>query len=110
MKVPRKPPFGYIWDGSKLIIDNEKKDYVKAIFERAALGVGYSKIAELLNNAGQKTSNGNSFSKQTVKNMIENKTYIGISIIKNEEVTDHEAIISEDLFYKIQNKEIIPLI
>jgi hypothetical protein len=104
-----KPPFGYKWNDGKLIVDNDKRKYVTKIFRRAALGVSYAKLAELLNNANIKTVEGNEFTRQTIQKILQNKFYIGILQTKDGEIKGHEAIISEKLYNLVNEKKVLPL-
>ncbi len=110
-------PFGYDKDENKVLVLNqtESSGLIMA-FEHYSTGK-YSDgdIADLLNQHGYKTKNQRPFSKETVREMLQNRTYIGKvryqqykkgTIRKNRaNIPDecwfdgqHEGLISEDLF------------
>lgn len=93
--IPGKPPFGYRWnkDKGQIQIDKKKADIVKTIF---TLVYGGKSI--------QETSKELNVHYQRVKNMIQNKVYMGIISFDGEEKEGtHEPLISKELWEKINN-------
>lgn len=116
-----RAPFGYDKNANKVLVPNqtESSGLIMA-FEHYATGK-YSDgdIADLLNQNGYKTKNQRPFSKETVREMLQNRTYLGKvryqqyqkgTIRKNRaNIPDdcwfdgqHEGLISEDLFNTCQ--------
>ena len=110
-------PLGYSLDENRKYIVNEKEaEIVRFIFNLALHGVGYANIAAALNEKGYKNKLGKNFKKTSIRDLLMNQKYIGTYfcglrypngklkenpiIIKN----SHEAIIPEDIFYKVQER------
>lgn len=74
-----KPPFGYDYDKMKkeLIINEEEASVVYRIFSMYLEGVGYGKIAEIVNSRGFKTRMDNNFAISSVKQILMNPIYTG---------------------------------
>ncbi|MEM7163588.1 MAG: recombinase family protein [Bacteroidota bacterium] len=113
-----RPPFGYDKDAEKRLVLNEHEATgLRMAFEAYAEG-DYSdnEIAILLNKHGYKSKTGRPFSKDTVRDILRSRTYLGK--IKYQRYTkgsngkrsfsapiewfdgQHEAIIDEELFEK----------
>lgn len=114
-----RPPFGYMKDESKMLIPcPEEVEGLQLAFNQYAQGFNSdADIAQLLNASGYRTKNKRPFSKETVREMLQNRTYLGKvryqhhdkkSIRKNRaNIPDecffegqHEALIAEELFEK----------
>lgn len=111
-------PFGYIIKDKKLIIDLEKADIVREVFNRYLNGHTQRQIALWLNDIGIRTKRGNVMENRTIDYWLNNPVYHGYirwtptgrtrrdfnnpdtMIIKGE----HDAIISDDLWNAVQNK------
>lgn len=116
----RNAPFGYDKDGRLLAINEHEAQGVVLMFEAYDTGqYSYADTARLLNEQGYRTkSHGRAFTKDTVREMLRNPIYVGKvryqqtdynpdgtrSFRNPVHVNDgqHEAIISEDLFDRVQ--------
>ena len=104
---------------TKYEINNSEAEIVKLIFDLYAKGNGLKNIVMSLNKNGYKPRSGNIWSTTTISNILRNETYIGWTVFnkrdnstcgrqfkpKSEWViikNTHEAIISEELFNKVQ--------
>ena len=130
--VAPRAPFGYKKSGNdchKLIIDDKAAFIVKTIFNLACENKGLNKITRLLNETGYPTpmtyalSNGlkgnyntgnGLWNTRTIRDILRNKVYVGDLEQGKEKYlvqNTHEAIISRDLFGKVQaiiNKNACP--
>ena len=109
-----KAPLGYRkwttddpreWDSRELIVEPKSSQAIKESFEKYATGeYSYSDIANLLAKKGFTSANGHPFSRETIRLMLSNKTYVGLIEYKGNEVYrgKHEPIISVDLWDKVQ--------
>lgn len=108
-------PLGYDVIERKLIINPDEGQLVNRIFNYYLETPSTNKVAARLNNEGfrpkqrkylsSKTGGGSRFSKETIKRMLNNKTYIGILKYNDEEFKGiHAPIVEEELFNKVQNK------
>ena len=118
-------PFGYkieYLNNAKdrvLLIDEEKSEIVKIIYDMYLKGIGAYKISSHLNTLALKTSTGRSWYEKAIRDIIKNKTYCGYVVWnrverkKNSQRTrpideqieakgNHEPIISEETWYKAQ--------
>ncbi|MBN1168991.1 recombinase family protein [Candidatus Woesebacteria bacterium] len=102
-------PIGYlnlkIGSDAKIIVDKKKAPYIKQIFEK--VGLENMKVHELRvwidENTSLRTKTGNSLSKSTVYSMLRKHFYYGKLPFKGELLDgSHPAIISKDLFDKVQ--------
>lgn len=62
---------------TELIINENEAKIVRTIFQEYANGKGYKAIVNMINHLGYKSKKGNSFSVQTVKEILMNPVYIG---------------------------------
>lgn len=89
----------------KYIIDDKTAPFVQKIYEMYAGGSTVADICRYMNSHGIKTSRGNEFNKNSLRKMLINKRYIGIYTYKGKETPGGiPRIISDDLFYKVQEK------
>ena len=112
-------PFGYKkLDGKRMVLDETEVEGLRMAFEQYATGKhSDNTIAKMLNEAGYKSKTGRPFSKETVRSMLQNQTYLGkvryskssyrsngSRIYGDIEWHDgqHEAIIDEQLFERCQ--------
>lgn len=112
--ISSKAPLGYRkwaegdpknWDTRVLIIDGPAAQAVKESFEKYSTGeFSYSDISNLLAKKGFKSASGHPFSRETIRFMLSNKTYVGLIEYKGSEIFQgkHEPIISADLWDKVQ--------
>jgi len=94
-KIVNRAPFGYKYVEGNLAVDNEKAKKVREMFEDFVYN-GYS-LRRLSEKYG--------FSVPGVKKILQNETYLGKVKYKGKVIEgSHEAIISEELFRKAQEK------
>lgn len=115
------PPFGYykkevgydperqrkIYE-SKWHVEPTEAKWVKKIFTWYATGTeSFSDIAHRLNEAKVRTKYGNPFTYSSIKDIIKNRAYIGCTTSPRRSLPEipntHEAIISKELFDKVQD-------
>lgn len=115
------PPYGYNYNEGNIEIDTEKAETVKKIFNWGLEGIGSYTIARKLNEAGIPSPRGKKWNASTVNGILHNRFYTGDVIFqstftaldgkrrKNNNNMDsylceehHEAIISLDLYEKVQ--------
>lgn len=98
-------PIGYKWEHNKIVVDAEASELVKLIYSKY-LEIGtIGKVKSFLDKEGYTTNTGKSFSKQAVKNILENDFYKGI--VRHGEIEKqgtHEPIINKITFGKVQAK------
>ena len=97
-------PLGfYIGDDRKYHINEEKAQIVKIIFEMYANGDTMKAIIDYLNSMNYKTVLGNSFNKNSIYKMLQNKKYNGYYVYNGTEIKDGvPKIIDDNLFEKCQ--------
>lgn len=98
-------PYGYKWDNTQIVIDDDKAIIVKEIYSLYNNGLSLQQIADSLNDRGITTDRGKRFSKQAISVILKNNFYTGVvthGTIKQQGT--HEPIISKVLFGKIQSK------
>lgn len=109
---------GYDIVDKKLVINEDESEIIKQIFELRARGLGYSSIANILNREKKMTKKGNEFSINSVKTILENKTYIGeVNWGKHKDweekrrggktepvsaIGEHDALIDLELWNRVQ--------
>jgi DNA invertase Pin-like site-specific DNA recombinase len=118
------PPYGYDYNSEvrNFIVNSEESEIICRIFGMYIQGFGYTKIANTLREEGIKTKKGGEWANATIRGMLSNESYMGtliqglsrtIDVTMNEREkvpeekwhrhpNNHPAIISEDLFYKVQ--------
>lgn len=95
-------PFGYDYSDGKLHVNQLEAAIVARIYNMYVSGMGPNKIAETLNFEGYKAKL-KPWSHHTVSIALKNDLYIGNITWKGSTFTgQHEPIIAEDLFYKVQ--------
>lgn len=113
-------PFGFVKDENKLLVPVASEvSALQLVFESYATGnYGYSAIAKMLNDRGNKTKSGRRFTREAIRDLLQNRIYIGkVRYTPNKkggsgrrrsagEVTwsegKHDAVINEQLFEKCQ--------
>lgn len=97
-------PLGYKWnDKAEIIIDDDTKEVVEIIFSKYLELGTLGKVKKYLDNNNYKTNRGKDFSRQAIKNILENDFYKGIVThgdIKKE--GNHEPIINNIVFGRVQ--------
>lgn len=116
--------YGYDCIDKKLIINEVESEVIRDIYQMRLDGMGYKAIAHRLNERGIKTKAGKLFSIFSIKTILTNPTYIGQNRWSNYQNWDtcrrkgknqepiivkgiHEAIISIELWEKIQAVQLV---
>lgn len=104
-KTGNKPcgtaPYGYKWQGNEIVIDFNNNLIVQDIFRQYIELKSLAKLKAYCDNKEYKTSTGKDFSKQALKNIIENDFYIGIVTYAGKKTTgEHESIVEKSVFDK----------
>lgn len=102
-KTGNKPcgtaPYGYKWQGNEIVIDFNNNLIIKDIFEKYIDLKSLSKLKDYCDSKGYLTSTGKSFSRQALKNIIENDFYIGVVTYAGKKVDgEHDPIIEKSVF------------
>lgn len=72
-------PYGYVAQNGHMVVDPEKAEIVKMIFQMKNEGATYREIVEAVNRTGRKTRSGGEFGISTVQQILINeKTYKGL--------------------------------
>jgi len=97
-------PLGYDVDDEKYIILNEESAViVKRIFDMYLSGKTMAEIVRYLNEKQLKTSQGNSYNKNSLRRILTNKRYRGIYTFKDLEIPGGvPQIIDDDTFNAVQ--------
>lgn len=98
-------PIGYKWNNNaEIIIDTDKAELVKEIFNLALKNNSLQKIADNINNQGYTTDRDKQFSKQAISVILKNKFYIGVITHGDIEVVgEHEPLVNKITFGKVQS-------
>ncbi len=121
-------PYGYLKspdNKNKLIVNEETSHIIQKIFDLRLNGYSYNKITKALNDEkilspyaylykngilkNEKYKNTN-WIEPTIKNILSNQVYIGNIVSNYAKIKNtHKPIISEDVFYKVQeiNKNVL---
>lgn len=97
-------PIGYKWNNDSIIVDEGKIETVKTIFSKYLELKSLGKVKKHLDENNFTTNKNKSFSRQSIKNILENDFYKGIVThgdIKKE--GEHETIINKIVFGKVQS-------
>lgn len=96
-------PIGYDYINGELVVNEFDAMQIKRIFTEYANGKAPYTIANELNAAGLKHKYGE-WKHDTIRELLQKKTYIGFIKYKNEWYKGtHDAIISDELFNKVQD-------
>lgn len=97
-------PLGYSWnDKAEIVIDDDTRPIVELIFSKYLELGTLGKVKKYLDDNEHKTNRGKNFSRQAIKNILENDFYKGIVThgdIKKE--GNHEPIINNIVFGRVQ--------
>lgn len=98
-------PLGFKIDNDKKYqIDDDTSVIVKQIFEMYTNGDLMADIIRYLNNHNIKTSTGNEFNKNSIRNILINKRYIGTYTYNGIDTANAiPRIIDNETFYKVQD-------
>ena len=78
-----KPPYGYVLDGEKIVIHEERADIVRSIFEYYLAGASLGKIVDMLFAKGISSPTGNpKWTRAAVDKLLANKKYVPIVGVK----------------------------
>jgi site-specific DNA recombinase len=98
-------PFGYVKSKSGIAqVVPEEAEIIRKAYETYALGNSTDRqIAELINNAGFLTRTGRRWSKDSVRDFLQNEFYLGFVKYKGDLLPGkHDAIVGEEVFEKCQ--------
>ncbi len=94
-------PYGYKIDGRKLVIDEERAENVRFMFDEFSKGVIVKDIIKELTAMG-KTYRGKPFAMNTVYGILRNEKYIGIYRINDEVLTNmYPQIVDEKIYNRV---------
>lgn len=100
-------PYGYAAKNKKIVVDKEKAEIVKYIFEEYAGGRTKKELVNELNRKGLKGSLNKPFTANSFNRMLSNKKYIGVYESENGEISNDNffpAIIDKETFDRVQEK------
>ena len=96
--------FGYKVENKKLIIDEEKADIIRFIYDEYAHGTFIHDIIDKLTKKGV-LNRGKPFAMNTVYNILKNERYSGVYHLNGVEYTNiYPKIVSEEIFAMVQKK------
>lgn len=96
--------YGYKVENHKVVIDTEKAETVKFIFEQYAMGVYVKDIIKALTAKGI-LNRGKPFARNTVYNILKNEKYSGIYRHNDEVFTNiYPQIVPQDIFDTVRSK------
>lgn len=96
-------PIGYNYKDGHLTINPYEAEQVKKIFSWYLEGASLKAIADRLQDAGYTTRYGDYTSWTTIRNILENKTYLGNLHFADVTVENtHEALVTEEQFNMVQ--------
>lgn len=97
-------PIGYKWnDKAEIVIDDETAPIINLIYQKYLEVGSIGKVKIYLDNKGITTNRGNSFSKQSILNILSNDFYKGVLRHGDIQLTgNHEALINKITFGKVQ--------
>lgn len=102
--ISSQVPYGYRLINGELIIEKAEANIVKRIFEDYSEGMGYSKIADSLNNQGLLNRNGKRWVVARIGSILRNDFYIGQVTSKYGMKNTHDKpLVSKELFEDIQS-------
>ena len=98
-----KVPLGYLKEDKKLVVHNEDAQKVQMLFDKYLELKSVPKLMHYLKENEIKTKTDKYFSKDQLYHLLSNRVYIG-KITHKDKVYDgeHEAIICDDFFEKVQ--------
>jgi site-specific DNA recombinase len=97
-------PLGYKAENKQLIIDPAAAALVRRIFQRFVTLRSITKVLRELDADGVQQRSGRPFDKIVLHKILKNRTYIGLTVHKEEAYPGkHEAIIGEDLWNEAQS-------
>ncbi|MFI3254945.1 MAG: recombinase family protein [Eubacteriales bacterium] len=98
-------PLGYGHEGKEIIIDEETAPIVQKIFRMYNDGNTMASIISHLNAMGLKTSRGNPYNKNSIRNILLNRRYKGVYIYSDIEIPDGmPRIVDDETFEQAQSQ------
>ncbi|MGN1372910.1 MAG: recombinase family protein, partial [Candidatus Coproplasma sp.] len=95
-------PYGYKIDGRKVVIDEERAEVVRYMYDEFSKGVIVKDIVKTLTAMG-KTYRGKPFAMNTVYGILRNEKYIGVYRINDEVITNmYPKIVDEPIFNRVK--------
>ncbi len=115
--------YGYIWDGTRYVIEPEEAEVVKLIYRNYLDGISAERTKAQLDACGIRALNGGPFNTCVIREILENVTYTGDVLLQKTFTPDmpnakrkknqgelakylvqgtHEAIISKEVFLQVQ--------
>lgn len=96
-KVANRKCFGYVTDtNGRLVIDPERSEIVRWIFDTFLSGSSYGKIASSLTAQGVLTATGgNKWSSQAIKDLLSNEKYIGQVQLRKTVTVDSKQVVND---------------
>ena len=96
--------YGYKVENHKVVIDEEKADVIRFIYEQYANDVYVKDIIKALSERGI-FNKGKPFAKNTIYNILKNEKYAGIYRYKDEIFENiYPAIVPQDIYQKVRKK------
>ena len=96
--------YGYKIEEKKVVVDHEKAEVVRYIFEQYSLGVYVKDIIDVLTERGI-YNRGKPFARNTVYNILKNEKYSGIYRYKDQVFENiYPAIVPMDIFERVRAK------
>ena len=91
-------PYGYKWQGKEIVVDTDKANIVRYIYDKRGEGLSMQKIADQLNLNGVPSPLGNSWTKQTISHILHNDFYRGVVTHKGiKSMATHTPILDTSL-------------
>ena len=105
-KTGNKPcgtaPYGYKWQGNKVVIDYNNQLVVQDIFKIFLEEKNLSETQRKCKEKGYKTTRGKDFSVQAIKNILQNDFYIGMVTYTGKKIKgEHKPIIEKHMFENV---------
>lgn len=102
-----RPPFGYIYEEGKYLIDELRAPIAKSIFEAYLSGISITKLRDKMNEEGH-IGKDIKWSYRTIRQMLDNPVYAGYTKYKDDYFKgNHEPIITKETFDKVQEQLVI---
>ena len=90
------PPYGYLWNGSNLVIDLKQANIIKRIFSDALSGKGAKTIAKELNAQNIPSKKDGRWTSSTILGILSNEKYVGDAVFQKT-FTDENSDINDNL-------------
>jgi site-specific DNA recombinase len=96
-------PYGYSKDASKRLVPDSRAAFVRAAFERRAVGASFARIADWLNAEAPPRRDGRPWAPASVERMIRRRVYLGVAHWGAQENRDaHPALVDQALWRSAQ--------